>query len=335
MQNRLLPLIAIMMATLLILAGCAGQTAPEQEQPEPIQTVTDSAVHHMKTHYNQLTGKYMEVKGTPLMAVINHQPEARPQTGLMAADIVYEVETEGMITRLVAVYYGSTPPDVGPIRSARPYILALAREWGTHMVHVGGSNDAYALIPAWGIKNIDSIRGDRGFWVDPNRRAPHNTYITTSTALANKNPAIKFPRWDFSGVKAEAPDYIAIAMRYDGLNRPGYTWDEEIRAYKRSISGNPHVDRLTGEQITVDNLIIQYATHVDTGNELGHVDVKLIGQGQAEYFLGGNHSTGSWSKSGLDAPTVFLDNQGKQIKKVPGNTWIQVVQIGRASCRVR
>lgn len=289
---------------------------------------TDSPVFHMKTHYNPLTGKYTETKGTPLLVVINNQPEARPQTGLINADIVYEVETEGMITRLVAVYYGSTPPNTGPVRSARPYMLVLAREWGTHMAHVGGSTETYTLIPAWGIKNIDSIRGDRGFWVDTSRRAPHNTYLATTKALAGKTTTIKTPQWDFGGTRVEKPDYQSISMRYDGLNRPGYDWDRSILSYRRSINGNPHLDRVTGEQITVDNLIIQYTTHIDTANQLGHVNIELIGQGRAEYFLGGRHSTGTWIKPGLDAPTVYLDQYGKMTQRVPGNTWVQIVRPG-------
>lgn len=327
MSSRLLQLMAII-CVLLLISGCSGKTAPDSKSPGNQIKATDSPVFHMKTHYNPLTGKYNETKGIPLMVIINNQPEARPQTGLINADIVYELETEGMTTRLVAVYYGSTPPNTGPVRSARPYILALAREWGTHLAHVGGSSESYALIPVWGIKNIDSIRGDRGFWVDTSRRAPHNTYLATTTALAGKTPTIKTPQWDFGGERVEKPDYQSISMRYDGLNRPGYEWDQSIRSYRRSIKDNPHLDRATEEQITVDNLIIQYATHIDTGNQLGHVNIELVGQGRAEYFLGGRYDTGTWSKSGLDAPTVFRDQQGKLIKKVPGNTWIQVVRPG-------
>lgn len=327
MHNRLLQLV-VMTCVLLLISGCAGKTAPDHQPPGNQVVATDSPIFHIKTHYNPLTGKYTETKGTPLLVVINNQPEARPQTGLINADIVYEVETEGMITRLVVVYHGSTPPNTGPVRSARPYILTLTREWGTHMAHVGGSNEAYALIPAWGIKNIDSIRGDRGFWVDTNRRAPHNTYLATNSALAGKTLTIKTPQWDFEGERVEKPDYQSISMRYDGLNRPGYDWDQSIHSYRRSINGNPHLDRTTGEQITVDNLIIQYANHIDTGNELGHVNIELVGQGRAEYFLGGRYSTGTWTKSGLDAPTVFQDQQSKLIQRVPGNTWIQVLRPG-------
>lgn len=84
----------------------------------------------------------------PLMVMIENHEEARPQSGLQSADVVYETVAEGGITRFMGVFYcgiiGGTNGkyDVGPVRSARTYFLDLASEYGDYPLynHVGGAN---------------------------------------------------------------------------------------------------------------------------------------------------------------------------------------------------
>ncbi|OGM02353.1 hypothetical protein A2115_03265 [Candidatus Woesebacteria bacterium GWA1_41_8] len=81
----------------------------------------------------------------PIAAVIENHLEARPQSGLSKADLIYEVVAEGGITRFLSVFYcGVAASDVriGPIRSARIYLINWATEYGTPLfVHVGGANN--------------------------------------------------------------------------------------------------------------------------------------------------------------------------------------------------
>jgi hypothetical protein len=57
----------------------------------------------------------------PALAVkVENSVDARPQTGLGAADMVWEEVVEGGITRFVAVYHSTLPPEIGPVRSVRP-----------------------------------------------------------------------------------------------------------------------------------------------------------------------------------------------------------------------
>ena len=84
----------------------------------------------------------------PLLAMIENHVDARPQSGLTTADLVYEAVAEGGITRFLAVYYcaaqkgSSQKYDIGPVRSTRTYFLDLASEYGDYplYVHVGGAN---------------------------------------------------------------------------------------------------------------------------------------------------------------------------------------------------
>lgn len=84
----------------------------------------------------------------PLLVMIENHEDARPQSGLQSADIVYEAVAEGGITRFMGVFYcgivGDTDGkyDVGPVRSARTYFLDIASEYSDYPLynHVGGAN---------------------------------------------------------------------------------------------------------------------------------------------------------------------------------------------------
>ena len=75
-----------------------------------------------------LTGVAVEAPPQrPALAVkVENSVAARPQSGLNAADVVWEEVVEGGITRFVAVYHSNLPPDIGPIRSVRPMDAAIA-----------------------------------------------------------------------------------------------------------------------------------------------------------------------------------------------------------------
>jgi len=80
----------------------------------------------------------------PLFVMIENSVDARPQSGLGSADVVYEAVAEGGVTRFGAVFYcGVARADsiVGPVRSARTTFINLASEYNYPLyAHVGGAN---------------------------------------------------------------------------------------------------------------------------------------------------------------------------------------------------
>lgn len=85
-------------------------------------------------------------KRRPIAAMIENHADARPQSGLSRADVIYETVAEGGITRFMAVYYcGAAALDVkiAPVRSARVYFIDWAAAYGKKPIfmHVGGAND--------------------------------------------------------------------------------------------------------------------------------------------------------------------------------------------------
>ena len=80
----------------------------------------------------------------PIVAMIENTTDARPQSGLSSADILYEAVAEGGVTRFTSVFYcGVAAADtiLGPVRSARTTFINLASEYNYPLyAHVGGAN---------------------------------------------------------------------------------------------------------------------------------------------------------------------------------------------------
>ena len=105
-----------------------------------------------------LNGKYYreeQLKARPISVIYDNHPSARWQAGITKADIVYECEVEYPYTRYMAVFQTGYPEHIGPIRSARSYFIRYASEYDSVYVHVGGSEEALALIRDNGIADID------------------------------------------------------------------------------------------------------------------------------------------------------------------------------------
>lgn len=103
-------------------------------------------------------------KRRPLYVMIENTLDARPQSGLSKADVVFEAVAEGGITRFGAMFYCGVQADdtvLAPIRSARTYFVDWASGFNRPMyVHVGGANvpgpsDALGQISdyGWNVQN--------------------------------------------------------------------------------------------------------------------------------------------------------------------------------------
>lgn len=98
-------------------------------------------------------------KRRPLAVMIENAPDARPQSGLSDADVVFEAVAEGGVTRFMGLFYCGTQAfdtTLAPIRSARTYFVDYASGFNYPLyVHVGGANlpgptDALGQISEYG-----------------------------------------------------------------------------------------------------------------------------------------------------------------------------------------
>lgn len=83
-------------------------------------------------------------KRRPLAVMVENTPDARPQSGMSSADVVYEAVAEGGVTRFMGLFYCGVQAfdtTIAPVRSARTYFINLASGYNRPLyTHVGGAN---------------------------------------------------------------------------------------------------------------------------------------------------------------------------------------------------
>lgn len=307
------------MLVVALVAVPFGCSRPNQEDPATGVVTPPQPPPKAKS---PITGLEYD-SSAPLTAVmIENHADARPQSGLIYADLVYEAQAEGGITRFMALYYSNNPTVLGPVRSARPYFIQWADEWGAAYAHCGGSPDGLALIKSLGLIDLDDMSGP-GFWRDDSRKAPHNLYTSMANLterIGSRKPAEPEARWQF-GTWAELPSKgLTIDFGY------GYkvAYDYKDHSYARSMNGVPHTDRETKQVIAPANIIVQYVKSKIVDSEL-RLKMDTIGSGKAIFLVAGNYSEGTWSKADANSPTEFRTADGTELTLATGQTWIEVV----------
>lgn len=143
----------------------------------------------------------------PIVAVvIDNHSEARPPSGLSEARVVYEIPVEANFTRFVALYLSDqTIPQVGPVRSVRPYMLDWLEEYGApFFFHVGGSPETLEAISRRAIADVNEFYQGEYFWRFTKRFAPHNVYTSTTLwqqamhDMSERATSSLFSPWKFS-----------------------------------------------------------------------------------------------------------------------------------------
>lgn len=261
--------------------------------------------------------------------MVENHPDARPQAGLDQADLVYEIEAEGGITRFLAVFYHHHAPRVGPVRSARVYFVQIAKAYDAPYAHAGGSNDALKLIRQIGIKDLDEIyNAGPFFWRIRERKMPHNLYTSTESLLTGaqaRNFSLAPPPSLPLGEAAGGSPAAELSLTYAKL--PAYTYATTYKyengQYSKYINGRPHVME-NGTPIEAANVVVLFADTRPVKKEDWQLDIKIVGQGEALFFTGGEVFRGEWRKDGADSHFEFL-HQDRPMAFAPGTTWVNVV----------
>ncbi|MCL5091629.1 MAG: DUF3048 domain-containing protein [Patescibacteria group bacterium] len=187
------------------------------------------------------TQKAFWEKRRPLGIMVENSKQARPQSGISSADVVYEAVAEGGITRFLAIFYCQDAPYVGPVRSARVHFMKMLREYGNYPLyaHVGGANcdaetgsgcangapaDALGLINKLGWSLYNDINQFSVpfpyFWRDyerlPNRDTEHTVYTSTSKLWDYAKNQRKLTEVDADGVRWDK-DFTSWKFKDDAL----------------------------------------------------------------------------------------------------------------------
>ncbi len=299
-------------------------------EDEPVTYETDDPSEtSTKRLYSPFTGQ--NIREDPhikaVMASIENTAPARPQSGLNSASLVYEFLVEGGITRFLALFRQNIPENIGPIRSLRSYMVKVADDYNSLVLHSGASPQGFNLLDKLDIESLDQIYNGRYYWRNDDYRNPHDLFTRPEIKSYVYNHSSKEydPRFKFQPVRVIDVDKKVkeILIDYWGKYQVFYEYNDDNNNYKRYINDfEPHLTD-NDQQIITDNIIVKFMpTRVI--DEQGRLEMDLEGQGDILVFRNGTVIEGTWKKeSGNWAQ--FYDDNGEQIRINPGKTWIQVV----------
>ncbi|HJU57781.1 MAG TPA: DUF3048 domain-containing protein [Actinomycetota bacterium] len=279
-----------------------------------------------------LTGEVVpsgRVPTRPALAVkVENHPEARPQSGLNSADIVYEEPVEGGITRFIAVYHCGNEARVGPVRSARmadPHVLS---QFGVPIfAFSGGAPHVERKVSSSELVPLDETAGGSAFVRDPGRAAPHDLY-TGTRPLYRLAKAGRVPPSPVFGYTAEVENPSrrsgGIHLRFSSTYADVFwTWSRRDRAWVRAHGSELHLAE-DGEAVSADNVIVQViATASDPSGGPTPI-LSLTGTGRAYVFRDGRVILGRWERDSLRDVTRFVTKSGDEIMLAPGRTWVEL-----------
>lgn len=311
---------AILLILLIALSAFLLTRSKAEEQSQ--QQVEETK------YYSLLTGEEVseEVSNRPILAVmIENSYQARPQTGLSSAGIVFESVTEGGITRYLLLFQENLPKEVGPVRSVRPPFVNWLTGFDASVAHVGGSAEGLSLIKKLGTKDLDQFRYPEPYYRVNFRSAPHNMYasvqklVDLQKELGHKKSKASFiERSEDSPVEPSEIKTITINYSSD-LFAAQFKYDKTTNSYKRLLAGEPHIDAATKKQISVKNLIAINVKGSDSNS------IKAIGSGNATIFKDGKKLQATWKMPDTTDRIKLFDAEGNEIPLNLGNSWFAIV----------
>lgn len=334
-------------------------TSTPTETPSP--TPTPNGPFTYPEGVNPLTGKpYSSEEAMNrrnlIVKISNYPPVVRPQTNVNLADVVFEVEAEGGVTRFAAVFRENMPERVGSVRSARLLDLELIVMYDSLLAYSGTSEPIQRLIMAsdyvW--QFFSPLKGDNenaGFTRIPREGVAfeHTMFLDTTKlyALATERQ-INIPRRARGFAFSDTPDANGlpandVQVGWYGQIDARWQYDTATGRYLRWTDGVPHTDAASGEQLWADNLVIIEVGHnkrpdlFPEGSNYESLEIAmfprerlpeeqqymravLVRDGQAYY--------GYWQRRddqpGSALQLIYGNNTPMMMK--PGRTWVSVVR---------
>lgn len=340
-KNKIIAAILISVA-IFIVAGVVAAKILKKDTATNTATVSEPAkTKPAKTYESPLDGvgysTNEQATRHPLAVMIENHPDARPQSGLSNASIVYEAITEGGITRFMAIFGPKDSSEIGPIRSARLFFMDWLKEYDAFYAHAGGNEDALANITKYGI--LDLNHATKYFYRDNKGKsvASEHTLYSSTEKLYQYASSKKFDISSSNFTKMtykddaptkESPKNVEIDFSNSVSYAVKWSYDASNNEYLRFMGGSEHKDRTTSKQLTAKNIIIQTVSR--TLNPTGSYGsqnwvFKTVGSGDATILMDGKSTKATWKKASLTDRTKFYDETGAEIQFNRGSFWYEIV----------
>ena len=324
---------------------------------------TNPVDHVGKPVFNMLTGtESQNVLENPVAVTVRNTPSARPFYGLDRADIVYEYEVAGGVTRYTAVFSSIEDiEEIGPVFEMYDVSLRLTAPYGAVSVCTGASqSDSVKIreaVAANGLKVLDGETAEDLYHTDASRvgqYAPDNNYFLSMDVLSaeagdtvvfdaeSRAPVFSFAaegqdvledtmpadriEWDFSSREIDimAPEKGLIGTTgYKGT----FEYDSSSGRYRKILFDGIGGD---GKTLMFDNVFLVLAG--GGYDERDEFTYDLSTGGNAYYFSHGKYIECRWDKGngGYEEPLRFVDSEGNDISVSTGTSYIGLLRIGMA-----
>jgi hypothetical protein len=276
----------------------------------------------------------------PVLAVkIDNIVNARPQTGLQGADIVYVLPVEGGLSRFMAVFSSRLPPTIGPVRSSREDDLAILAQFGRPGFAYSGAAphllpfverapivDLYAGLPAVA----------PAYYRSGLRVAPYNLYASSAALLADARGAsvahdIGFR---FGPVPASAHGAAVPPAGYSaGYQASSFTfrWNARSGSWLVAMDGSPAMSvqpsgkqaQLGAPTIIIQHTVIRTSRFLEYGKPPPYAE--STGSGTAVILRGGKAYTVRWSRPSTSDGTTYTLPDGQRMTFAKGQVWVLLV----------
>lgn len=338
-----------MFLALLFLFGCSacGKIKIHTDDSPPVNEIREHAqIPSGSAALNPLSGEPEQEDLSalrPFAVMVNNISVALPHIGVGGADWIYEIEAEGGITRMMALYsHIQDVPSIGSVRSMRPYFLSLAMSYDAIMIHAGGSDDAYADCETYQWDHLDGVRDAAAysavFYRDPSRTAhgiEHSVFLY-GNRVSDYSDQRGFRRSHNDGYEtglafsAESVsqcvgDAVSVEVNLSSSKKTSFSYHSDIGKYTGFQYGETYIDGADGSPVLFSNLLILLTQVTDYHDALGHIAVDVVGSGTGFYFTGGRWLDINWSRDSVDGPFRYTAKDGTPITLTPGKTYCAFV----------
>jgi Protein of unknown function (DUF3048) N-terminal domain/Protein of unknown function (DUF3048) C-terminal domain len=271
-----------------------------------------------------------------LVVKIDNAPQARPQSGVDKADVVYEEVVEGGVVRFMAVFQSQNSALVGPVRSVRPVDPDIVSPLKGLFAYAGGAPQFEKLIQKAPVRLVGINQLEKAYDRRSGKRSPHNLYSSTvelyKGAKSSDGPPPSLFTYATSAPTGTPAVHATVVM--GGLTTGAWDWDPSLSRWKRSTNGTAHVME-DGPQLSFANVIVQYVRYSNTtSRDVAGFPVPtatVVGSGDAVVLAGGTQVRTRWTKRSVTDVTAFTDATGVPIQLLPGPTWVMLAPLGAST----
>ena len=293
------------------------------EQANPVAATPSPTV---KPLLSPFTGEPVSSLNRVLAVKIDNIVNARPQTGLTHADIVYVLPVEGGLSRFLAVFSSHYPPVIGPVRSAREDDLELLRQFGRPAFAYSGATATLLPYIQRTARIVNLYSGiTPGYYRDNSRIAPYNLYAHTRQLLAQAGGASKARD---IGFRFGPPPPGGKATRSAPVSYPAasfrFTWSASKQRWLVSMDGTPAMTtdggRLSAATVVIQHTTVRTSRFLEYGKPPPYAE--SVGSGTALVLRDGTAWTTHWSRPNANGGTIFTTASGQRMTFTPGQVWV-------------